>query len=169
MLNKRSLVFVPLLAATLFLAPSPQAAQAGGLVGIGQTIVDLLGNTIVDTFDILEVGVTAGPGAGLDVRATGLFDIGCSEHEADRFGLNDRGGADHVYKMLGEADVYSSDKGITLLGLTYGENSHDPYEIGATIHAFGGIDLSVNLRSLLDVVTGLVLIDLEGDNQSYFN
>lgn len=173
MLMKRSLFFVPLMAATLFVAPAPQAAQAGGLGGLGQTVVDLLGNTLLDTLDIVEIGVTAGKGVGLDVRATGLLAAGCSEQEATRYGLGDRGEAKHLFPVFdgpgifGSNDASSSDKGLTVLGMTAGSNTKDPYELGATIHALGGIDVSVNLRSLLDAVTGLVLIDLEGDNQSY--
>lgn len=158
MFTKRSLFLVPLLVATLFLAPSPQAAQAHDAADVGNAVVDYVPNLIHDVLDSFNLGITWGEGYGVDVRATHLLDIGCSEYEAIRYGFSGR--------ELGPADISSSDKGLTLLGMTYGENSHDNYELGATVNAYLGVDGSINLRSLLDALAGLALIDLDGDNTS---
>lgn len=162
-INKRIACLSALLCAFMFAAPAPQKAQAGSFGDVAKAVTNYVPNLVMDTMDIFRVNVSTGKGVGMDLSATHLADVGYDDYDVKRFGFNGRSDAG----LALTADDAKDHKGATLAGVSMGDRESDPYEVGAKVHALGGVEFSVNLRKALDAVTGLVFIDLEGDNADY--
>lgn len=110
-----------------------------------------------DFLDIFDANVSAGWGPGADIRLTRLAEIGYSDYDVTRIGLNGR-----------KAPVWEDSRdeaNITLAGATLGETSYDPYDVGVTLNAMlAGAELGFNVRSLADFFTSMVLWDIEDDD-----
>jgi hypothetical protein len=139
-------------------APAP-AADPGEVVA---NIINYIPNRICDIVHIFKIDLSWGKCAGVDVRATRMLEVGVSEYDVTRVGI--------APDKHGLWDEMNDDKGVSLLGFELGTNEfdRDPYEIGATVHAFGGLEVGANLRSMLDALTGFFLIDLEDDDMNLF-
>jgi len=124
-------------------------------------VVNWVPNVALDFVDIFEGTVGIGPGNGIDVRFTRLLEAGFSDYNITRYGLNGRN--DSIYEEA------IDDGGIGLLGFTFGDLDRSPYELGFTFHIVNfGLDASVNARSALDFLGGIIFIDVEGDDKVYF-
>lgn len=157
---KRSVVAVPVLALTMFLAPTPRDAGAHSPAEFGNAVVDYVPNFVHDFFDIFRVGVGVGEGYALDARATHLLDAGVDRSSVKAYGIGGRG-------ILMAGDQFESDHaGVTVLGMTAGNNDHPSHEIGVTVGYMAGVGLSVDIAKALDAFAGLIFIDTEGDNTS---
>lgn len=163
MIMKTRIALLTLFACALFAAPAPQEAQAGTFGDVAKAVTNYVPNFVMDTVDIFKVDVSTGEGFGFDARATHMADVGFSDYDVARFGFLGRDDSGMV--MTG--DEANKDRGMHLLGVTVGERTSDPYDVGAKVHAFMGLEVSANLRKALDALTGLVFIDLEGDNHDY--
>jgi len=160
---KRSLVLVPILAATLFLAPAPRDAGAHSVTDVGKAAVDYVHNFVHDVADIFSVGIGVGDGYALDVHATHLLDAGASAGSGKHYGLGGRG-----IVILGEEFEGDDHAGVTILGVTAGNNTHDNHSIGLSAGYKAGVGVSFSLSAALDAIAGLIMIDTEGDNDSLF-
>lgn len=157
---KRSVVAVPVLALTLFLAPSPRDAGAHSLAEFGNAVVDYVPNFVHDFFDIFFIGVGAGEGYALDAHATHLLDVGVDRGKVKAYGIGGRG------IIVAGQEFETDHAGVTVLGMTAGNNVHPSHEIGVTVGYMAGVGLSVDIAKALDAFAGLIFIDTEGDNTS---
>jgi hypothetical protein len=123
-------------------------------------------NRIFDILDIVRARVRVGPGFGLDVRATELADLYLGAYTSVfvgipgprlhpeinwPFGLETNVGAE-----ASVADASTEDSG----GPTYGHA-----EFGVGLHVLlVGVDIGVDPWELVDFATGILTIDLVGDD-----
>lgn len=138
-----------------------QPARAADAEQVTRNIANYIPNLVMDFIDIFKLNVATGEGAGANLRFTRLLEGGTGNYDAKRYGLNGR-----------DAPVFEEsidEHGLGILGITFGDLDRDPYEIGLTLHTQGGFEIAGNLRSAADFLTGIVLIDLEGDNEDYFD
>ena len=114
-------------------------------------------NRLLDVVDVFKLNASGGLGTGADLRLTRLLEVGFSEYDVVRVGLNGRRFPVYREKL--------SESSLSLLGITSGMMSRDPYEVGATLHFLvGGVEAGLNVRSLLDLLGGFFLLDLEDDD-----
>lgn len=138
-----------------------QPAQAADAEQVTRNIANYIPNLVMDLIDIFKLNVATGQGAGANLRLTRLLEGGTGNYDAKRYGLNGRD------NPVFEESI--DEHGLGILGITVGDLDRDPYEIGLTLHTQGGFEIAANVRSLADFLTGIVLIDIEGDNQDYFD
>ncbi len=139
---------------------APSTARAADAEEVTRNIANYLPNLLMDFIDIFKLNIGVGNGAGADLRFTRLLEGGIGKYDAKRYGLNGRDNP--VF------DESIEEQGVGILGITIGELDRDPYEIGLTLHTEGGFEIAGNVRSLADFITGIVLIDIEGDDQDFF-
>ncbi len=145
----------------LVYSAQPAREARADVADTGRAIANWLPNLIVDVLDIVKLNVSVGEGHALDVRATRALDLGCSNYDVTRYGLNVSEGA--------VVDEAVEDCGVSVLGFVAGTRERDPHEIGLTLHVIrGGLEAAVNLRKALDAVTGIFFVDLEDDNRDFF-
>jgi hypothetical protein len=156
------------LATLSWAAPTPVLAEgAAGQAPVEQrqpaargnwkTAAYYIPNRLLDALDIFKLTGSGGVGTAVDFRFTRIFEIGFSDYDIVRVGLNGRGSPVYQEKL--------SEGSMTLLGFTSGLATRDPYEIGTTLHfMIGGVELAANARSLLDFIGGFLLLDLEDDD-----
>lgn len=146
--------------AALLLAGTAAPARAADAEQVARNVANYIPNLVMDFLDIFKLNIATGEGTGANLRLTRLLEAGGGAYEAKRYGLNGR--SQPVY----EESI--DEGGVGLLGITFGDLDRDPYEIGLTLHTQGGFEVAGNVRSALDFLTGIVLIDLEADDQDYF-
>ncbi len=157
---KRSFTAVPVLAILLFLAPSPRDAGAHSPADVGNAVVDYVHNFVHDVFDIFSVGVGVGDGYALDAHATHLLDVGVEKANVKVYGIGGRG-------IIMAGNEFEADHaGVTVLGMTAGNNIHPNHELGLTVGYKAGVGLTLDAAKALDALAGLIFIDTEGDNTS---
>lgn len=144
-----------------------------------------------DFADIWRLGLTYGPGALVNVRATKLVQVGLGGMDGYKFGLQGRarghwkefrgeGGVSFIYfinynktfisgnETLAEkiAAVRPKDQGEEILADLdpfYGDRSLT--EIGFTVHAFAiGVEFAFDFYSFMDFLGGWFLIDPQQDD-----
>jgi hypothetical protein len=134
---------------------SPAAAQPAD--GSWKTAAWYLPNRALDLLDVLKLNLSGGFGGGADLRITRLFEAGFSDYNVVRVGLNGRR-VPLYHEKLDESSI-------TLFGITSGTRTRDPWEIGGTLHFLVfGVEAAVNVRSALDFVGGIFLLDFEEDD-----
>lgn len=163
MIRQTRIALITLFALALVAAPAPQEAQAGTFGDVAKAVTNYVPNFVMDTVDIFKVDVSTGEGFGVDARATHLADFSYSDYDVARFGFLGRDDSG----MAVTGDEANTDRGMHLLGVTMGDRTSDPYDVGAKVHALVGLEVGANLKKALDALTGLVFIDLEGDNHDY--
>lgn len=134
--------------------------------GIAEVLLFYIPNRVFDVLDILRVRARVGPGLAVRARATEGVDVGVGSYASLYAGLPGPRSAVEVPLPIG-AETYS---GIEL-GPGDAEVSggyspdYSPTEVGVSVHALlVGIDLGVDPIEALDLVAGLLLIDLRGDD-----
>lgn len=143
---------------------APQASAADGET-VASNVVNYIPNLVLDFLDIFAINVSAGEGFGIDARMTDLLAAGYSDYDVTRYGLTGAPGAG--LEPVWDEDLEAA--GANLLGVDInGGDGYDAYDIGLTLHAGGGLELAGNLRSALDFLTGIFLVDLEGDDADLF-
>lgn len=138
-----------------------QPARAADAEQVTRNIANYIPNLVMDLIDIFKLNVAMGEGTGANLRFTRLLEGGTGSYDAKRYGLNGR-----------DSPVFEEsidEHGLGILGITFGDLDRDPYEIGLTLHTQGGFEIAGNVRSLADFLTGIVLIDIEGDNEDFFD
>lgn len=163
---KKTLRFalVPVLGGMLFWSQpaTPAAAADPGEVVI--TIVNYPLNFCRDVIDVFKFDLSWGPGFGVDARATRVLEVGASMYDdVNRAGLN--------MASLSSWTESNDDIGVSILGFELNAAppfDRDAYEAGLTVHAFAGVEAGFSVLGILDVFTGLFLVDLEEDNWDPF-
>ncbi|MCX7017593.1 MAG: hypothetical protein WCK47_13835 [bacterium] len=114
-------------------------------------------NRVLDFVDIGRASIGIGPGYGLNVRLTELAEVGVGKYETTRFGMKGR--------VLPIYEENIDEAGVAFLGFVNGCLQRDPTEIGADLHVgIIGAQVAVSLAEAADFITGIVLIDLQGDD-----
>lgn len=171
-LNSRSLAFIAILtmaAATTFAqqeSPAAQPAAAPAKERERYPILCYIPNRIFDVLDILRVRVRIGPGFSIGARATEAVDLFFGAHKTFYLGLRgSRGKAEIPWPAglecnqglefsVADDTAEDVDKPVT-----------DPLEVGVeTQLLLVGVNVSVETLEILDLVTGLLFIDLRDDD-----
>lgn len=150
-------------------AEAPEAAGPEGS-GAGRSalhhVLLYLPNRVFDALDVVRARVRVGPGLALDARATRAVALFLGSYGTVYAGLPGPRGEARVPLPVGIETDAGIQAGLAkartgdALGPGYG-----PAEIGVGVQAaLVGIDLGVEPLELLDLVTGLVFVDLRGDD-----
>ncbi len=127
-----------------------------------QAISWYLPNRIADIFDVPKAHLSLGSGLGANVRATKYFCFSYFDTEATCIGWEGR-------KMDAAGSIFFhekfDEKYLGFLAAQQGQLQHDPTEVGLSLHLWAlGFNIAVSGAELLDAVTGIVGVDLMGDD-----
>jgi hypothetical protein len=159
-MNRRKLFGVATIVVAGLLFTGTRSAQAADAEQVARNAANYIPNLVMDLLDVFKLNISAGKGTGANLRFTRMLEAGYANYDVKRYGLNGR-----------DEPVYAeaiTEKGVGIIGITIGELERDPYELGLTLHTEGGFEIAANLRSALDFLTGIFLIDLEGDDTDFF-
>ena len=129
-------------------------------------------NRVLDVLDIVRLNVGIGPCAGLNVRLTEYWSIGAETTNTVHFGLpgSNRDGM----QIFLEKPWFWKEKMEYYWNISiYSEGFKPTYkrkagEIGGTVRGFAGtIDAAIDFWALADFITGIVLVDLELDDDQW--
>ena len=134
--------------------------------GIGRRLLFYIPNRIFDVFDIVRARVRIGPGIAIGARATDFLDAYIGTYATLFVGIHGPRGEPSIPWPIGfesksgvEASVLdgTADGGV---GPNYGK-----LEFGVSLQALlVGFDVGVDPLEILDLIAGLVTIDLTGDD-----
>ena len=120
-------------------------------------------NRVLDVLDIFRLNVGAGPGFGLNLRATKFVQVGMENYFSVRAGLGKRGGL-----LVPRYGLFYTESELLTMGigpLYTGGWQRGMTEVGGTIHlGIVGIDAAIDLSEILDFLGGFVFIDFRGDD-----
>jgi hypothetical protein len=123
-------------------------------------------NVILDLFDVVRLRVRVGPGIAADVRATELASVFVGSYDSVYVGLPGPRNRPKPKLPIGFENRHGVQVSV-IDGTAEGNFGPDygPTEIGVGVHLLIiGLDVGVEPLELLDFVTGLVFIDLRGDD-----
>ena len=132
---------------------------------IGRVLLAYLPNRIFDVLDLVRLRARVGPGLGVRARVTEQIDAGLGSYAAIFAGLPGPRNEVEVPLPIG-LETYS---GVELVGDAEVSGGYppdySPTEIGVSAHLVAaGIDVGVDPVEIADLVAGLVLLDLRGDD-----
>ena len=143
-------------------APQDQADGDEGR-STAHVVLLYLPNRIFDLLDIVRARLRVGPGFGLTLRATELADLKLGAWASVYVGLHGPRGEPSIPWPVG-FDMYSG-AGVSVLEVEADEAHYGRGEIGVGLHfLIVGVDVGVDVLEIADFVTGLVTIDLVGDD-----
>lgn len=120
-------------------------------------------NRVLDLLDIFRLNVGAGPGFGLNLRATKFVQVGLENYFSVRAGLGKRGGL-----LVPRYGLFYTESELLTMGvgpLYTGGWQRGMTEVGGTIHlGIVGADAAIDLSEILDFLGGFVFIDFKGDD-----
>jgi len=130
-----------------------------------RVLLAYLPNRIFDVLDLVRARVRVGPGVAVRARATEGVDVGLGSYASLFAGLPGPRSRVEVPLPVG-LETYS---GIELLAdaeVSGGEPpGYSPTELGVSLHLVAvGVDVGVDPIEVLDLLAGLVLIDLRSDD-----
>lgn len=160
-MKKSCVVLIVLLTGLCTLAQmsSPAPAEAGVI----KSIVLYIPNRIFDLMDIFRVRVRVGPGISVGARATTLLSGYLGLHSTVYAGLPGPRGRKKIPWPVG-LDVRGGAQ-ISLADATSGRTYYDPLEFGFEVQPLiVGVNVGVGGYEILDFLTGLVFIDIAGDD-----
>lgn len=135
----------------------PPAAKCKAPCSLCEVLLYYVPNRALDLLDVGRLSLGFGCGFGVNVRATELAEVGFGQYQSTRFGMKGR--------VLPVYEENIDECGIALLGWVNGCLQRDPTEVGADLHiGIIGAQAAVSLAEAADFITGLVLIDLQGDD-----
>jgi hypothetical protein len=142
--------------------PEPQRDGPGLLHGV----LMYLPNRLLDACDMVRLRARVGPGAAVGVRATTAADVYLGSYISVFAGLP---GPRREPEMVVPVGLESlSGAGISLADATVSggiDPDYSPTEFGASLHLLlVGLDLGVDPVEALDLIAGLLTIDLRGDD-----
>lgn len=138
-------------------APPPCAAPCPAPCDLLHCIMYYVPNRLLDAMDIFRLNVGFGCGCGVNVRLTELAELGYGQYQTTRFGMKGR--------VLPVYEENIDEAGFAMCGYVNGCLQRDPTEVGADLHlGIIGAQAAVSLAEAADFITGLVLVDLQGDD-----
>ena len=148
-------------------APLPVAAvDDDGGHGFVHGVLLYIPNRIFDLFDIVRLRLRIGPGFAADVRATELADAFIGFYSSIFVGIPGPRGAPFANWPIGFENRAGAE--LSVIDASSGGTSGPHYgkvEFGVGVHlALVGIDIGVDPWEAVDFVTGILTIDLVGDD-----
>jgi hypothetical protein len=133
--------------------------------GIGRVLLAYIPNRIFDVLDLVRLRARVGPGVGVRARVTEQIDAGLGSYAAIFAGLPGPRNEVEVPIPIG-FETYSGIELVEDAEVSGGyPPEYSPTEIGVSAHLIAaGIDLGVDPVEVADLVAGLVLLDLRGDD-----
>lgn len=130
-----------------------------------RVLLAYLPNRLFDLLDLVRLRARVGPGIAVRARATEQLDVGLGSYAALFAGLPGPRAEVEVPLPVG-VETYS---GVELIGDAEVSGGYppeySPTEIGVSAHLVAaGIDVGVDPVEVVDLVAGLVLLDLRGDD-----
>lgn len=127
-----------------------------------QAISWYIPNRIADIFDVPKLYITLGSGLGGTLRATKYFYFSYYDSEAFAIGWGGR-------KMESAGSIFFheriDEKYLGFLAAQEGKLQRDPTELGLSLSLWAiGANIALSGAELLDAATGLVGVDLMGDD-----
>ncbi len=160
-MKKVSIIPILLLAGLCTLAQIGVPARAEA--GIIKNVVLYIPNRVFDLLDIFRVRVRVGPGISAGVRATKPLSAFAGFHSSAFIGLPGPRGKRKLPLPVG-FDLRSGVQ-VSLADVSAGTPYYDPLEVGFEIQPlFVGVNVGIGGFEILDFITGLVFIDLVGDD-----
>lgn len=165
----RKLKYIVLLSAVAMMFVSPALAEETEEVeeshGILHKTLMYIPNRLFDVLDIVRARVRVGPGVSVCARATEVLDVNIGAHNAVYVGLPGPRGEATLPLVVG-TEAYS---GIGIGDEKDIEGAKGPEyafaEVGVGAQAvLAGVDVGIDPMEILDFVTGLLFIDLKGDD-----
>jgi len=129
-------------------------------------VIMYIPNRIFDLLDILRIRVRVGPGLSVGVRATEVADLYMGSHATIYAGLRGTRGKPEIPWPIG----LEKNEGMELSVADVTDESRyapcvDPLEFSLQAQALAvGVYVGVEIFEIFDFVTGLLLLDVQGDD-----
>lgn len=137
----------------------PARAEAGAI----KAIICYIPNRVFDLMDIFRVRVRVGPGISAGVRATRPLSAYLGLHSSIFVGLPGPRGEKRIPLPVG-FDMRAGAQ-VSVADASAGTPYYDPLEVGFEVQPLlVGVNVGVGGFEILDFFTGLVFIDLVGDD-----
>lgn len=142
--------------------PAQEAPKVSTGMKIFQAVSWYIPNRIADLFDVPKLHLALGSGLGGTLRATKYFFFSYFDTETYCIGWGGRkmnaGGSIFFHERMDE-------KYLGFLAAQQGKIQRDPSEVGLSLHLWAiGLNFALSGAELIDAATGLVGIDLMGDD-----
>ncbi len=144
-------------------AGDESADEGSSGAAVAKTVLLYPVNRVLDVLDIFRLNVAAGPGFGLNLRATKFVQAGFENYVSVRAGLGKGGGM--VFPRYGL--LYSESEVLTFgAGPAYtGGGQRGFTEVGGTVHlGIVGVEAAVDLMEIVDALAGFIMLDPQGDD-----
>jgi hypothetical protein len=160
-MKKSCMVLIILLTGFCTLAQMGHPVRAEA--GVIKTIVCYVPNRVFDLLDIFRVRVRVGPGISAGVRATRPLSAFVGLHSSVFIGLPGPRGKKRIPLPVG-LDLRAGAQ-VSVADASSGTPYYDPLEVGFEVQPLlVGVNVGVGGFEILDFFTGLVFIDLVGDD-----
>ena len=137
----------------------PSQAEAGAV----KTIVCYVPNRVFDLMDILRLRVRVGPGISAGVRATRPLSAYLGLHSTFFIGLPGPRETKRIPWPLG-LDLRAGAQA-SIADASSGTPYYDPLEVGFEVQPLlVGVNVGIGVFEIFDFFTGLICIDLQGDD-----
>ena len=148
-------------------APSPQGSAAPSEPKRERhPVLMYIPNRIFDILDIVRLRVRVGPGLAVGARATEAVDANLGAYASIFAGIPGPRGRPKINLPIGLENYAGAE--VSVVG-TSDEGSHRPHygalEVGAGVQAaILGLDIGIDPGEIVDLATGLLFIDIIGDD-----
>jgi hypothetical protein len=146
--------------------PSPQATADNPDQSLGHELLLYIPNRVLDLLDIVRLRARVGPGLAVGARATEVLSVYVGSYASIYVGLPGPRLRPTIKLPIG-FESYSG-VGVSVADATISGGigpDYSPTEFGASVHLLlVGLDVGVDPWEVVDFATGLVLIDLRGDD-----
>jgi hypothetical protein len=160
-MKKPSIVLIVLLAGLCTLAQLGTPARADA--GIIKNVVLYIPNRVFDLMDIVRFRLRFGPGLSAGVRATTLLSAYAGVQSSLYVGLRGPRGEREIPWPFGFDNRAGAQ--VSLIDATAAGTYYDPLEFGFEVQPLiFGVNIGIGGFEILDFITGLVFIDLAGDD-----
>lgn len=131
--------------------------------GVIKSVAFYLPNRLFDVLDIVRLRLRVGPGLSAGASATEVADVFVGAHTSIYVGLRGSRGKPQIPWPFGIDNRSGTE--ISVIDETQTNVYNDPLGFGAQAQlGIIGINFTFNVYDMLDVLTGLVLIDIAQDD-----
>jgi hypothetical protein len=147
-------------------APTSQSEPAPEPKRERHPVLMYIPNRIFDILDIVRLRVRVGPGLAVGARATEAVDLNLGAYTSIFAGLPGPRGRPRLNLPIGIENYAGAE--VSVVGTKDGGDSGPHYgalEVGAGFQAgIIGLDIGIDPGEILDLASGLVFVDLVGDD-----